>query len=1203
MGTNLGRLSAEDKQRVIDLLDADDAAEQIVDALSAKQTHGSALFVELFQVSPDPLLIIDGASGQILNANHEACNLYQYSLDEFQSMDAVELSGELEASQLSTKRIRSIAGGLLHIPVRLHRKKTGELVQVEITARNCSSHGRPIVLAAIRDITAQRRTQQELQDAQARLLSIIDATESGTWEWNVQTGETVFNELWAGQLGYSLDELAPLTIATLRILTHPSDLGELWAELERHFAGETEFFDREIRMRHKEGQWVWIHTRGRLVSRTQDGKPLLMLGTHSEISRRKEADGFAAMRTTALELMTKGAPLAEVLTAIARGVEDLRPPTLCSITPLDKAGQAFQKSIAPSLSLAYSDGIEGLLIGPTVGSCGRAAATKQQVISVDIHEDPNWADYLSIAKAEGVRSCWSQPIISSTGAALGAFALYHRLPRTPDKHEIELIEHCAQLASIAIERDLAATELVESEARFRSFFEHNNSVMLLLSPFTGEIVSANDAALRFYGYPGRSLIGMSVKELNMIGPQAVSNVLQAARDGEAKTYLFPHRLASGEVRDVEVHATPIQSGGEMLLFAIIHDLSSRRLTEESLAELAVRNQTLLQAASDGIHVLDEEGNVVEANEAFCNMLGYSREEILTLNAADWDAQWDKEAILVKIQQLIENPIPFETVHRRKDGSLRDVEITTVGLQLNGVTYLYNSARDITDRKRAEEAREELLERLQKITDLVPGVVYQYRMLPNGHSYFPYVSEAITDMARTTPEELAQSAEPILSIIHPDDVDRVKRSLNSSAQDLTPWSEEYRVQFSDGTERWHFASAMPSREAEGSTLWYGFLADVTQRHREGEARKRLEAQLQQAQKLEALGVLVAGVAHNINNVLAAIMGTASLQEKFTQDSEDLEAFQTITTACRRGRDVVNSLVQFSRPSIATHTTVDVNGLLREVNSLLRSSVRANITIVEQLSDEPQWIQGDPGSMSNSFMNLCINAIDAMPNGGRLTIRTRSLRDHVAIDFEDTGEGMTPEILARIMDPFFTTKPVGKGSGLGLSMTHGVVKAHGGLLEVRSAVGDGTTFTISLPTIEPAECPISVEVKSVTPKNVLLVDDDDDVLLLVSRMLRASGFKVQPVTGGEAALAALAGGASPDLVILDQNMPRMTGTETLVKLRQTHADLPVLISSGQPDIADWNCFKSPNVALISKPFDVDELMTKLAAMENIEARQTA
>ncbi|MEN9308949.1 MAG: hypothetical protein RL173_2881 [Fibrobacterota bacterium] len=410
------------------------------------------------------------------------------------------------------------------------------------------------------------------------------------------------------------------------------------------------------------------------------------------------------------------------------------------------------------------------------------------------------------------------------------------------------------------------------------------------------------------------------------------------------------------------------------------------------------------------------------------------------------------------------------------------------------------------------------------------------------------------------------------------------------------NEEWVVFADDGHKALLETTKTPMYDSDGKLVGVlGIGRDITARRQAEDERRALDERMNNTQKLEALGVLVAGVSHNINNVLAAILGSASLRENLATDPDDRETYAMISTATRRGRDVVKSLLQFSRPTLSERAPVEVNGLLAEVVKLYRSTSLDRVKIVEDLVSEPLWIQGDAGSITNSFMNLCINAFDAMPDGGTITVGSRpDGEDWVETWVRDSGTGMPPEVLARAMEPFFTTKEVGKGTGLGLSMTHGVVKVHGGRMEISNDPSGGCLVKIRLPRIPvPIDPASSFPVSSGVPDTlqILLVDDDPDIRFLVTRMLKANGHTVVSVAGGQDAIDRVASGPLPDLVIMDQNMPGLDGIRTMERLRETHPDLPILISSGQPDIQEWDCFKKPRVGVISKPFDMAELMGKL------------
>jgi len=355
-------------------------------------------------------------------------------------------------------------------------------------------------------------------------------------------------------------------------------------------------------------------------------------------------------------------------------------------------------------------------------------------------------------------------------------------------------------------------------------------------------------------------------------------------------------------------------------------------------------------------------------------------------------------------------------------------------------------------------------------------------------------------------------------------------------------------------------------------------------------------------MESLGTLVAGVAHNLNNVLAIALGTASLREDFAIEPADREAYQSIGKVCRRGREVVKSLIRFAQPAPATLAPIELNALIQEVCALLESTARNRAKIVEALTEEPLWINGNPGDVNQIFVNLGINSLDAMPDGGNLTFRTSILEeDWGEVSIEDNGTGMTPEVLAHVLEPFYSTKEVGKGTGLGLSMTYGVVKAHRGTINIASQPDQGTIVKLRFPRIpapiEGLQVPANAPSGALGSMNIFLVDDDEDVRFLMTRMLKKAGVQqVKVFPGGKELLEVLPFTERPDLIILDQNMPGMNGIQTMEVVRSLYQDLPILFSSGQPDIENWESLKKPKVAIISKPFTMDELRDKLAQFDH-------
>jgi PAS domain S-box-containing protein len=379
----------------------------------------------------------------------------------------------------------------------------------------------------------------------------------------------------------------------------------------------------------------------------------------------------------------------------------------------------------------------------------------------------------------------------------------------------------------------------------------------------------------------------------------------------------------------------------------------------------------------------------------------------------------------------------------------------------------------------------------------------------------------------------------------------------------------------------------------------------------EERRVLEAQLHQVQKQESLGALAGGVAHDMNNVMGAILSLASAH-RAEMDSQDPMAasFDTIIQACMRGRGVVRSLLYFARKDLEDVSPLDLNALVLEVIQLLSHTTLQRLNLETSLQEGLWTVQGDSGALSHAIMNLCVNAMDAMPGRGTLLLKTENLPEgRVQLTVTDDGEGMSAEVQEKAMEPFFTTKPTGKGTGLGLAMVFGTVKAHGGTLEIRSRLGEGTSVLMAFPggpAVQAASASEWPAPKALPPAlDILLVDDDELILASVAPMLELCGHKVRCADGGLKALEILQkgprvqggpGGGAADLVILDLNMPGMTGSETLVRILEWNPGQPVLLASGYIDGDVGELMAGhPTVSFIQKPFSLPELQARLAEME--------
>jgi two-component system cell cycle sensor histidine kinase/response regulator CckA len=524
-----------------------------------------------------------------------------------------------------------------------------------------------------------------------------------------------------------------------------------------------------------------------------------------------------------------------------------------------------------------------------------------------------------------------------------------------------------------------------------------------------------------------------------------------------------------------------------------------------------------------------------------------------------------------------------------------------------------TAQDVSDAVEARDAlrrRAELEQQLSDLAAAAPVVLHTFRRRPDGTYCFPYAAPGIRGVYAVEPGEIVEDAAPVLARIHPEDQERVRASIEHSARALTAWHEEYRVRLPDGRERWVEGRSVPTHEADGGTLWHGSVADVT-------ARVELERQLQQSQKMEAIGVLAGGVAHDFNNLLTVISAaTHLLRSTEPAPAQREELLGEIVQATDRATALTRQLLLFSRHEVVTPRVLSPNDVLRSTQRLLLRLIGEDVRLSCRLADDAGSVRIDPGQLEQVVLNLAVNARDAMPRGGELRIETAAaLLDggravaglppgrYVRLSVEDSGCGMSPEVRARVFEPFFTTKGVGKGTGLGLATVFGVVTGHGGAVEVASEPGRGSRFDVYLPAVDTAQrhatsAPSPVQAP-VGGETVLLVEDDKAVRRVARLALAQRGYCVLESVSPEEALELVRRGEQPiDLLLTDVVMPGMSGPDLAREVVALRPDVGVLFMSGYVDDAVTRHGLQASDAFLAKPFSPRALTNRVR--ERLDAR---
>ncbi len=500
--------------------------------------------------------------------------------------------------------------------------------------------------------------------------------------------------------------------------------------------------------------------------------------------------------------------------------------------------------------------------------------------------------------------------------------------------------------------------------------------------------------------------------------------------------------------------------------------------------------------------------------------------------------------------------------------------------------------EVRQRQQTEQALRESEARYRSILNASPDDI----TIADLEGRILMVSPMAIKLWRCEPEQLVGHL--LTEFVLPEERERTLNAIAQMFQGVMPGPSEYRGLRPDGSPLDVEVNVDFIRdEAAQPTRLVLVVRDITERRRLEEERRLLQSQLQQAQKMESLGSLAGGVAHDMNNVLGAILGMASLHGEQAPPGSNLKrGLETITKAAERGGQMVKSLLNLARQSPAEAQELDLNGVLREEVRLLERTTLSQVRLEMDLAPGLRPVLGDAAALTHAFMNLCVNAVDAMAGAGTLTLRTRNAGpDAVEVQIQDTGCGMSREVMDKALDPFFTTKGVGKGTGLGLSIVYSTVKAHQGRLELQSEPGGGTLVRMRFPACAPAARTAQLAEARAKPAHaslsVLLVDDDELVRHSIQAILEALGHQVTTASCGEDALAQV-DACAPDVVILDLNMPGLGGGGTLPRLRALRPDIPILLATGRTDQTALDLVEAhPRVTLLAKPFGVKELERQL------------
>jgi PAS domain S-box-containing protein len=665
--------------------------------------------------------------------------------------------------------------------------------------------------------------------------------------------------------------------------------------------------------------------------------------------------------------------------------------------------------------------------------------------------------------------------------------------------------------------------------------------------------------------------------------------------------------ADGTIRWLEHVCQPIVDDSATFLGTrgCNRNITRRMETEEELLLMRL----CVDKAAIGIWLVVEGGAILSVNEHACRTLGYTREELCSLNIFDVDPAMTIE----KVEQLLTTLtrhgfVTHETVHRKKDGTVIPVEVTTNNVEFNGKIYPFSFVKDISERKEAETrlARSE-----QKFRAVFEGALDAIFLMSKEAVYLDCNPAACVLFACCKGDIIEKNPRLFSPPFQPDGVDTREKASEVVAGVLAGRSQsfEWRHLRADGAE-FDSVVALSSLELEGEPLLVAIVRDITQ-------RKSLEEQLYQSQKMEAVGQLAGGIAHDFNNILTAMFGYVHLLNvRMSQDDPFRRHINQIDDLVKRAAELTSGLLAFSRKQVMVRNHVDLNETITGLLRMLKRLFKANIELRVEISPERIIVLADRGKLEQVIMNLVTNARDAIAAGGTIIIRTSVGAAHggiqtggmpdpacnyACIAVSDTGCGMDEDTKRKIFEPFFTTKEVGRGTGLGLAIVYGIVKQHNGFIHVDSEPGRGTEFRIFLPLANiPEMRERSMSGQCTFPpggsETILLAEDDSTLNQLYRELLEEMGYGVIAAADGEEAVEAFKKqGDGIALLILDVVMPKLNGKGVLDCARAARPDIKALFLSGySADVLQEDDIHCGEVEILMKPITPNELLGKVREM---------
>ncbi|HEV7641905.1 MAG TPA: PAS domain S-box protein [Gaiellaceae bacterium] len=864
---------------------------------------------------------------------------------------------------------------------------------------------------------------------------------------------------------------------------------------------------------------------------------------------------------------------------------------------------------AHAFVLRAGDGFPADVIDRSIAPLGTSLAgftldQGEPVVLVDVNSETRF-EVSERLRTSGVISGVAVPI-RGRHRPFGVVSVLSCTQRQFTEADVVIVRLVANTLAGAVESERARSTIRARDHVLMELVEHGPDILIRFDR-TLRHLYVSPAIERATGLAPQHFIGHTNEELGMpvelceLWRRELEPVL---RTGEPRRFDFSYDGPEG-TRFFESHAVSERGpdGSRQSVVVFTRDRTEARQAELALLGSEARYRELFERALDMIFLFDTEGRIVDINPAAEQTLGYPPSELVGQRYELIVPPEEVGEIAQRLALKLDGSAPtsaYESVVVCKDGRQVPVHVRSqVLLRDDEPTGVLTISRDISDQVAARDRALSSERRFRgAFDDAATGMV-----LVDPEGMILRANAAFARMLQYFPVELTGTK--IFEYMPPEDTEAGLAKIMAIARGEM---DSFRIDKSyvrrDGSSLAVHVVVSGVRDGDGALQYFVVhVQDLSALRRVQSELDETEERLRQSQKLEAIGQLAGGVAHDFNNLLTAINGYSdlALAELNGEPTSTHRFVQEIRRAGERAAELTRQLLTFSRRQVLEPEVIDINDVVNSYLSMLGRLVGEDIAIAANLADSLPMVHADPGQLGQVLLNLVVNARDAMPDGGRLSIETRA--SHVAdglrvvLSVSDSGHGMEPETVEHIFEPFFTTKEQGKGTGLGLSTVYGIVEQSGGKVEVESAPGEGSTFTVYLPpTAKMPNAPAKPESKPAAGAGecVLVVEDDSAVRGLVEEMLTVAGYAVIVAATPSEAIA-FAEGRAIDAVITDVVMPEMNGQRLAEHLHQLRPGVPVLFTSGYAgDIIEARGLVEASDAFVRKPYSASTLIEKLQAL---------